>query len=99
MSVTLSAPNIPPGYYGTTAFQLVVNLLVLLKSKGTISEDDRVDLLNTVAAGLGPPSDPNVKQLKELLWQISGKKPSRLSAHVQFLHSPEVGENDLALWK
>ncbi len=76
MSTQISAPNIPPGYYATTGFQLLVNLLVLLKNKGVLTEADRVDLLNMVAAGLGPADDQNAKAMKEFLWQLSGVKPS-----------------------
>jgi hypothetical protein len=76
MSTAINAPNIPPGLYATTTFQIVINLLVLLKTEGVVSENDRVDLLNTVAAGLNPGNNPQIRAMKELLWHLSGVKPS-----------------------
>ena len=76
MSTAITPPNIPPGLYATTAFQIVINLLVLLKAEGVVSENDRVDLLNTVAAGLNSVNNPQIRAMKELLWHLSGVKPS-----------------------
>ena len=76
MSTAINAPNIPPGLYATTAFQIVINLLTLLRTECVVSEIDRVDLLNTVAAGLNPVNNPQVMAMKELLWHLSGVKPS-----------------------
>ena len=76
MPISKTVPNIPGTYYSPVAFQLVINLLMLLKNRGAISENDRVELVNMVAAGLGLPNDIHVQAMKELLWGISGVKPS-----------------------
>jgi hypothetical protein len=76
MTTTQTGSNIPPEIYAATAFQIVINLLMLLKNRGTLKESDRVDLINMVAAGLNPANDPHIRAMKELLWTISGVKPS-----------------------
>ena len=74
MSVSHQVPKIPPGLYGPVAFQLVNNLLVLLRSKGVLSHDERAELLNTVASGLQPESDPAVKVMKDFLKSLAAAR-------------------------
>ena len=77
MEISLHAPNVPPSLYGATGFQIVMNLLALLRDKGILSQDDRAGLLNTVAGGMQPSSDPHVKAMKDFLVKLSGLTSSR----------------------
>jgi len=52
--------------------QFRFDLLVFLRTEAVVAENDRVDLLNTVAAGLSPASSPQIR----VLWRVSVVKPS-----------------------
>ena len=76
MSIMTTAPEIPATIYAAVAFQMAVNLTARLRQLNLLTENDRIDLFNNIAAGLNPAADPGVKAMKELLWAISGQKPS-----------------------
>jgi hypothetical protein len=67
MSISHQAPQVPPSLYGAVAFQILNNLLVTLRDKGILTRDERAGLLNTVADGMQPLSDPAIKDMKDFL--------------------------------
>ena len=78
MAVSKQAP-LHPDLCGIAAFQILTQLMALLEAKGTIANAERARLFNNTAAGLAPPNDPRVQDMKSVLWQLAATAQAQQS--------------------